>query len=212
MGEPIGATGGEHHRWAALLGFLSAFWRSVGLTVMWLVACLPLVTAGPATVALLALVRDDVLHQERPAVRAFLGYVRDNAVTGFLLFALTGGPLAGLLVLSTLPAAPAVTALWTLSLVGTVATLPVLVHGYPLAAHTRQTIRGLYRASVILAFARPGATAIGLAVIVAVIAATMTWSIAPVLLGYVASRALFTLFLRAFQSINAAEGQLHAAV
>lgn len=205
--EPAGAAkGAATHRWASLLDRLTAFWRAVGITALWLLAALPIATAGAATVAMLAVVRDDALRQQRPVVRSFLSYTRANAVTGTALLVITGGPIAGLILLGRLGTSPVTSALWPVALIGTIAALPVLAHGFPLAAHTHQTVRSLYRASVLMTMARPGATAIALGVIVAVAVAATVWPFTLVVLGYPAARALFSTFRRSFDTLNVAEG------
>lgn len=194
------ATGGEQHSHAVLLDRLTTCWRVIGLTVLWLVSAAPLIIFGPATIALLAVVRDDVLGQPRPVVRSYFGYLRDNLRLGLVLGVLTVGPVVALLWLSPWGGSSVGTGLWTLALLGTVAVIPLLVHGYPMAAHTHQTVRSLYRDCVVLALARPGSTLIGLALLVAVMAATARWPIVPALVGWLAARALFVGFRRAWDA------------
>ena len=205
--EPAGAPGdGGGHRWAALLDPLTALWRAVGLAALWLLACLPVVSAGAATVALLAVVRDDVLRRHRPVVRSYAGYLRENALLGSALLAIVAGPIADLLILGE-GGGPAITVLRLLALLGVVAALPVVAHGFGLAAHTRQTVRSLYRASVIMTIARPGPTLIALAVVAAVVAAATVWPFALLVLAHPAARALFLTFRRTFETLNVTEDE-----
>lgn len=199
------AAGGEtDHPWSALLGPLTAFWRIVGLTALWLCGCLPLVTAGAATIAMVAVARDDIMDRERPLVGSFVQYMRENLTMGLALSVLVLGPVAALTLLDPWGASPLMTLLWLVALLGAVAALPVLVHGFPLAAHTHQSLRTLYRASLILAVARPAGSALNLALLVAVGAATLRWPLLLPLLAYPAARALFSTFRRDFSAVNTA--------
>lgn len=196
---------GTSHPWSALLEPLTAFWRIVGLTALWLCGCLPIVTAGAATIALFAVTRDNVLDRERPLVRSFVLYLRENLTMGLALFVLVVGPVAALMLLEPWRASPLITLLWLVALLGTVAALPLLIHGFALAAHTHQSLRTLYRASLILAVARPAGSVLSLALIVAVGAATLHWPILLPLLACPAARALFSTFRRDFTAVNAVD-------
>lgn len=192
------------HRWSAVLERLTVIWRAVGLTALWFVSCLPVVTAGAATVALLAVVRDDVLARERPVLRSYLGYLRENARDGTALLVTTVLPVSAMLLLWPRVDSPLIWATWMLALVGTVAALPMTVHGFPLAAHTAQpSVRALYRSSLMLALLRPGATVIGLVLIAICAVAVMVWPGALLLLAYPAARALFVSFRSAFDAATA---------
>ncbi|HIT75477.1 MAG TPA: DUF624 domain-containing protein [Candidatus Avipropionibacterium avicola] len=190
-----------------VLEALTSFWRAVGVTVMWLVACLPVVTAGAATMALVGVVRDTALHRERPVVRSYLAHLRDNARlgTGWLVFTLL--PVVALAVTWRQPAAVWTDVLAVISMIGVVAMLPLLVHGCTLAVHTRQpSLRALYRSSVLLAVATPGPTLIGLLMIAAVVVATAVWPGAIIVLGYPVARALFNGFRRGFNAVAVQPG------
>ena len=66
------------------------------LNLMWLLACLPVVTAPPATAAMFAVVRDWVRGKETGVLRAFVLRFRQNFVQGLVvggLWALFGGTL-----------------------------------------------------------------------------------------------------------------------
>ncbi len=201
-----GGDGGAG-RWAVVLEALTSFWRAVGVTVMWLIACLPVVTAGAATMALFGVVRDTVLQREQPVVRSYLTHLRDNARlgTGWLVFTLV--PVVALVLMWRQPAAAWTDALAVISGLGLVAMVPLLVHGCTLAVHTRQpSLRALYRSSVMLAVASPGPTLIGLVVMAATAVATAVWPGAIVVLGYPVARALFSGFRRGFDAVAAGPG------
>lgn len=201
-----GADGGGG-RWGAVLEALTSFWRAVGVTAMWLIACLPVVTAGAATMALFGVVRDTALQRERPVVRSYLAHLRDTAKLGTGWLVLTLLPVIALMVTWHQPSAPWGDALAVTALIGVVAMLPLLVHGCTLAVHTRQpSLRALYRSSVLLAVASPGTTLIGLVVIAAAAVATAVWPGGIILLGYPVARALFSGFRRGFGAVAAGPG------
>lgn len=200
---------GAGGRWAAPLELLASGWRMIGINALWVLASIPLVTIGPATIAVMAMARDDVRGRPRPAVRGFLTYMRENAWTGVVLSLLTIGPMAGLLLLW-LPHGGIVGTFGPLfqvvSLFGGVATAPLLAHGYALAAHTTLRPRGLVRASYVMAAARPGSTLLALAVVVALTALAWSWPFALAFVGYLGARAVFTSFVRAFDGIQGKGG------
>lgn len=204
-----GQAVGEPHRWAVLLDRLTTFWRVIGLTSLWLVSVAPLVTVGPATLAFMAVVRDDVQGRPRPVVRAFFAYLKENARLGLALSVLTIGPVAALLLLDPRGASPLVASMWLVALVGTVAAVPLLVHGYPMAAHTHQSLRTLYRDCVVLTAGRPGATMVGLLLLVVVGTAVAQWPIVLPVLGYLAARGLFLSFRRAWSGLSSSSAVDH---
>lgn len=177
-------------------------WRAIGVTLLWFTCCLPVVTAGPATIALLAVVRDDVLKQERPVVRSYVNYLVENLRIGLVIGVLAVGPVVAVFALDPSSGVLLVRALWWVALVGLVAAVPLLVHGFPLAAHTQQSLRTLYRDCVLLMAAGPGATVVGLAVLISVTLAAERWPGSLLLLGYPAARALFSGFRRTFDLLD----------
>ncbi|ACQ80127.1 hypothetical protein Bcav_1871 [Beutenbergia cavernae DSM 12333] len=195
--------------WSRVVDLLAGFWRAVGINALWLVASLPIVTIGPATVALMAMARDDVMGRPRPAARAFVAYVRENVAVGLALSTMTLGAVGSFALLWRLDPAGGTTAtrvLQVVSLVGLIAVAPVIAHGYALAAHTQQGVRGVYRASVIMAFARPGETVLALAVVAALVLLSWYWPFSVLLAGYVGSRAIFTTFRRTFAALQDPKG------
>lgn len=195
------------HRWSVILERLTSIWRAVGLTVLWFVACLPVVTAGAATVALVAVVRDDVLLRERPVLRSYLGYLRENLRVGTALLVTTAAPVGAVLLLWEQTESPLMWSLWALALVGAAAALPLIVHGFPLAAHTTQpSMRAFYRASVILTLTSPGATVIGLVLLAICAIAVTVWPGSLLVLAYPVARALFVAFRSGFETTMSAFG------
>lgn len=189
------------HRWAAALYRLTSFWRAAGLTVMWLVACLPVVTAGAATVALLAVVRDDVRGRERPVLRSYLHYLRENFRVGTVLLVAAVAPVSAMSMLWHPGPSPLLWSVWVLALVGTAAAVPLIVHGFPLAAHTTHaSVRALHRATVLLTLSRPGATLVGLMLIGICAVAVTVWPGTLLILAYPAARGLFVTFRSAFEA------------
>lgn len=209
------SLGGGTHRWAAALDRMSSIWRAVGLTVMWCIACLPIVTAGAATVALVAVTRDDALARERPVVRSYLHYLRENFWVGTVLLVATAAPVSAMLMLWQPGQPPMMWLLWALALVGTAAALPLIVHGFPLAAHTTHpSMRTFYRAATLLTLARPGATLIGLVLLGICAIAVIVWPGTLFVLAYPAARGLFVTFRSAFEATvrDQRRRQAHGAV
>lgn len=204
------SLGGGTHRWAAALDRMSSIWRAAGLTVMWFIACLPVVTAGAATVALVAVVRDDVSNRERPVVRSYLHYLRENFRVGTVLLVATAAPVAAVLMLWRPGQSPLMWSLWALALVGTAAALPLIVHGFPLAAHTTHpSMRAFYRAATLLTLARPGAALIALLLIGICAIAVVVWPGTLLVLAYLAARGLFVTFRSAFESTDREQRRRH---
>jgi uncharacterized membrane protein YesL len=196
VGEYLG------HRWAAVTAPLLAFWRIVGVTALWVVFCLPVITAGASTIALVCVARDDARHMDRPVVRSFLQYVRENLVLGLGLLVLAGGPLVGSLTLTPRGGPVLITVLWCVAVLGTAATLPLIAYGCGLAAHTTQSLRSLYRDSLVLVLASPGRTVLVLGLGAAVGIAVLRWPIALPVLGYAAARAYYGTFRAAFDAVD----------
>ena len=74
---------------------LERFWECVGLSLLWALGCLPLVTAGASTAALFAVVGQRIQGDYRPVFRSFWGEFRRAplaraAVTVVVLLALFG--------------------------------------------------------------------------------------------------------------------------
>lgn len=190
-------------RWAAVLERLTSIWRAAGLTLLWCLSCLPVVTAGAATVALVAVARDDVRGRERPVFRSYLHYLRENFRMGTVLLVLGVAPPVALFLTWNLRDVPAIWPVWMLALIGTAAALPLTVHGFPLAAHSRhRSVRDFYRASVLLTLTCPGATLIGLALITISAVAVAVWPGTLLLLAYPVARALFVTFRSAFEKTS----------
>ena len=56
-------------------------------------------TAGAATIAMVAVARDDIMDRERPLVGSFVQYMRENLTMGLALSVLVLGPVAALTLL-----------------------------------------------------------------------------------------------------------------
>jgi len=71
------------------------------INLLWLISCLPIITIGPATTALFAVVRDSVLYQETQIVKPyfiyFISYFKKSFVVGIILPILIGAITINLL-------------------------------------------------------------------------------------------------------------------
>jgi uncharacterized membrane protein YesL len=162
----------------ALNRFISQAADQLALSLLWLVGCLPLVTAPAATAALFEVVRQRRRGDE-PAIgasflAAFRQYLRTSMVVGYGWAAL-GAVLAGDLVIVDrmgLPAGDALRvallALLVLYALGSVALFPVLV-SYQARPFS------LMRTAVLVAVLFPGRALLGLAALAA--AAMAVWAV-----------------------------------
>lgn len=141
------------------------FARVVALNLLWLVACVPVVTAGPATAAVFGVVRDWNRGIEPPLARSFLKYFRENFRQAFLLQLMF---LALFLPTGTIVAAVLVAAIASYAF--------TLMVGYTM------TLPGILKASVQLAIGSPAATLKTLALLALATGLTVVFPAAPLLM------------------------------
>ncbi|TWD84516.1 putative membrane protein YesL [Kribbella amoyensis] len=149
------------------------FTRVVALNVLWLVACVPLVTVGPATAAVFGVVRDWNRGLEPPLARSFLRYFRENFRQAFLL------QLMGLVLF--LPTGTVVAAILVAVIASYAFTLMV---GYDMS------LPRILAASVRLAIGSPAATAKTLALLTLTAALTFVFPAAPLLMTAVVASSI----------------------
>jgi len=140
------------------------FARVVALNVLWLLACVPVVTAGPATAAVFGVVREWNRGLEPPLARSFLRYFRENFRQAFVL--------QFLFLVLFLPTGTVVAA----ALVAVIA-----AYAFTLMVGYEMSLPPLLKASVQLAVGKPAATAKTLGLLGFVAALTVVFPAAPLL-------------------------------
>ncbi|MGW7683972.1 DUF624 domain-containing protein [Kribbella sp. NPDC054772] len=141
------------------------FARVVALNLLWLVASLPVVTAGPATAAVFGVVRDWNRGLEPPLARSFLKYFRENFRQAFVLQLLF---LALFLPTGTVVAA--------------VLVAPIASYAFTLMVGYNMSLPRILVASVRLAVGSPLATVKTLALLALATGLTFVFPAAPLLL------------------------------
>ncbi|SEF18111.1 YesL family protein [Jiangella alba] len=164
IAETTGGPSERVHRW------LEGGYEVVLGSLLWLVASLPLITLGPATAALFAVARSRELDEHRPVLRTFLGAYRST----FRRSVPVGLALLGIVAGTLLPALAGIrfggglaTALTIVSTLAAVFAAGVGVHLFPLLAQADEPLPRLLRLATAMALARPGRTAITVAVVAA---------------------------------------------
>lgn len=196
MGEP--ATGSVSLPGAMRLhGILERFWECAGLSVLWLLGCLPIVTAGSSTVALFEVVAQRARGDYRPVSLAFWDEFRRaplaragvTVLTLFALFGVAQTLLFGLTVAAPLPAV----VLQTAALGGMAAVLGAVVTALPTRAECGGTLRQTLRLAAVVGLGRPLTTLLAVLVTVALVVGTVLAPPVLLLLGWGWARLLTAL-------------------
>ncbi|MGO1972852.1 MAG: DUF624 domain-containing protein [Propionibacteriaceae bacterium] len=155
-----------------LHGLVERFWEGVGLSLLWVVGCLPVVTAGTSTLALYHVVAQRRRGDIRPVTAAFWAEFRRAplaraAVTVVTLLALAGAFLT--LVLGITVADPVVaTAFQAAGLIGLAVVLGAVVTALPMQAERPGGLLGTLRLAAAVGLGRPLATTAAVLLTVAV--------------------------------------------
>ena len=179
--------------------WLSTLVDICGLSILWAVLCLPVVTAGPATSALYYSVVKYVRRRENGAFRAFLHAFRQNFRTG-LLATLIVLPILALLLWGHLVmrwygtrAGGTAYLLYIAHYFALLLPLGVLCWLFPLLGRFEYTVGGLFRASLQMTLAHLPSTIVA----VLLTAQSAVWCVEewwPVLFMPVAATLLVSLF------------------
>lgn len=184
-------------RWYAAL---QRFSDTVLLSAVWAVACLPVLTAGPATAAMFAVVRGWETGRDVSAVPAFARYFRENLRQG-LVSGLAGVAVAALLFADLVIAgALAPLAASTLGVVAAVAGVLVVataVYLFPLMVTYDLPLDRLVRSALMFAIGKPATTLACVAVVAAGCAATYVFPLTPVLAGSLVAAVVYRWSMRA---------------
>jgi membrane protein len=181
----------------------------LGLSLLWLAGCLPLVTAPVATTALFDVVQQRRGGQEPPIVRTYLSAFRRQLPTALLIgygWAGLGGVLVADLAIASRMGQPtggvllvALLALLVLYALGSVALFPVLV------SHQARPV-ALLRAVVLVALLFPGRGLLGLAALAAAGIAVWAMPLAIVVVPSLLATVLQSLYGGAFDRLRARAG------
>lgn len=193
-------------RWYAAL---QRFSDTVLLSAVWAIACLPVVTAGPATAAMFAVVRGWDEGRDVSAVPAFARYFRENLRQG-LISGLAGVAVASLLfadlVIAGALAPPIASTLGAIAAVAGVVIVATSVYLFPLMVTYDLPLRRLVRSALMFAIGKPATTLACLAVIAAAGAATYVFPLTPVLAGSLVAGVVYRWSMRAVAATTVRSG------
>lgn len=213
--------------------FIAEVSDHLGLSLLWLAGCLPLVTAPVATAALFDVIRRRRAGEEPGIVRAFLSACREQLPAALLVgygWAGVGAILAADLWIATRMDQPAGTVLQVVLLallviyaLGSLALFPVLVSPFPVLgspqaramaqsrpgpmarSRTGQGVRpvALARTAVLVALLSPGRGVLGLAALAATALAVWTVPLAIIAVPSLLATALQSLYGGALERLRA---------
>lgn len=176
---------------------LERFWEAVGISVLWLLGCLPVLTVGTSTMALFQVVNQRRAGDYRPVTQAFwqefkrapLMRAGVSAIVLLALFGVLQTVVAGL----TLPDPTVSTLVQAAGLVGAVAVLGAITAALPLHAEFGGSLTATLRLAVAVGLGRMWTTLIATFLTVAVVIAV--WLAPPLVLiaGWVWARLLIAL-------------------
>lgn len=180
----------------------AAFWQPIQLNALWLLACLPAVTAGAATVALTAVVAERAGGDHRPIGGRFWWHLRRELLPMSAATLVTGLTLAGVLLLlvgsDTFAGGRFA---WPFTVIGVVTGAVVLfgwVNYLPLRALSPMTGRRLVlRQSVVAALAEPVTTWAKALLAVAATVAVVMYPPVALVAGWLVARLLVAMTARA---------------
>lgn len=188
---------------------LQRFSDSVLLSVVWVIACLPVVTAGPATAAMFAVVRGWEEGRDVSAVPAFARYFRENLRQG-LITGLAGAAVAALLladlVIAGALAPPIASTLGVLAAVAGIVVVATSVYLFPLMVTYDLPLRRLVPSALMFAIGKPATTLAGLVVVAAACAVTYVFPLTPMLAGSLVAGAVYRRSMRAVAATTMRSG------
>lgn len=148
------------------------------LNLLWLLACLPVVSAFPATAAMFAVVREWTKDREPGILDAFWNHLKENLLQGFLaslVWALIGAVLATDLFFIRQTDSAAVGALFAvLATLLTFAYAAASVYLFPVMVNYDADLRTTLKNSLLFALGHPGTTLLGLLVTGTAVLAALT--------------------------------------
>lgn len=175
------------------------------LNLLWLIACLPLITLFPATAALFAVVRDWSRGKEAGFFMPFLRYMRENFAQG-LIVGLTWAAVAVILVVDFLVVREIESWLQTPLLVlfsaMALAYLGTAVYLFPVMVHYRISWLQIIKNSFLIALSSPIETVLCLAIIVLGSLMIIYFPVSFLIMGSFTAYLIYRLTDRAFQKVT----------
>ncbi len=179
------------------------------LNLMWLVACVPVVTVFPSTAAMFGVVRDWSREKEGGLVRAFISRFRENFAQSLLvgvLWTLFGVALVlDFFVANRLSFVPEVV-MKSLLVLATVLYASASVFLFPVMVHYEMGWKALVKNSLLFSIARLPTTAACLLFVAAMTVLTATLPILILITGSVSAYVVYGLCAREFAKLDAASG------
>ena len=181
------------------------------LNLMWLVACVPVVTIFPSTAAMFGVVRDWSREKEGGLVRAFASHFRENFAQSLLvgaLWTLFGAALVlDFFVADRLPSGSEVV-MKSLLVLATVLYASASVFLFPVMVHYETGWKALVKNSLLLAIGRLPTTAACLLFVAVVAGLTAVLPVFILITGSVSSYVVYRLCGREFARLDAASGDV----
>jgi uncharacterized membrane protein YesL len=187
------------YRW---LDVLSDFFL---LNVLWLLACVPLITLFPATAALFAVVRDWVRGKETGIFMPFFGYMRENFGQSLVIGLVW--TVVGLVLVVDFLFVRSMTS-WVRTLLLVLLSLVGLVYGgtavnlFPVMVHYRAGWLQIIKNSFLIALSSPLITVLNVLVVTLAGLAVYYIPLSFLVFGSVTAYLLYRLCHRAFQQIE----------
>ena len=181
------------------------------LNLMWLVACVPVVTIFPSTAAMFGVVRDWSREKEGGLVRAFASHFRENFAQSLLvgaLWTLFGAALVlDFFVADRLPLGSEVV-MKSLLVLATVLYASASVFLFPVMVHYKTAWKALVKNSLLLAIGRLPTTAACLLFVAVVSGLTAVLPVLILITGSVSAYVVYRLCGREFARLDAASGDV----
>ena len=179
------------------------------LNLMWLVACVPVVTIFPSTAAMFGVVRDWSREKEGGLVRAFASHFRENFAQSLLvgaLWTLFGAALVlDFFAADRLPFGSEVV-MKSLLVLATVLYAAASVFLFPVMVHYETGWKALVKNSLLLAIGRLPTTAACLLFVAVVSGLTAVLPVLILITGSVSAYVVYRLCGREFARLDAASG------
>ena len=176
------------------------------LNLMWLVACVPVVTIFPSTAAMFGIVRDWSREKEGGLVRAFASHFRENFLRSLVvgvLWTLFGAALfLDFFVAEGLPFWPEVV-MKSLLVLASVLYAAASVFLFPIMVHYETSWRALIKNSLLLAIGRLPTTIACLLFVVAVAGLPTVVPLLIFITGSVTAYVVYRLCAREFERLDA---------
>jgi uncharacterized membrane protein YesL len=188
-----------------LYRFLETLTNFFFLNVVWLLACVPVVTIFPATAALFGVVREWVRQEDAgvlgPFVRRFKENFVQSLVVGWLWAILGALLLFNLLAIRRMPGPLGLPSLVLVAVVGLVY-LTTTIYLFPVMVCYETTWHGVIRNAFFISASQPIVTIIGLVLTGAMVMLFYFAPITIVLSGSITAYLLYALCNRAFQRVT----------